>query len=264
MRKLLLACLAAIWWAAPAAAQRELHPLISLNVAAPTRAVYVAALDALESRGYTLRVRMLDELLITLPRFRSLRPAPDQTAPQLYVKVGAEGDSTRLMIQAFIVGTDGRPLGELKGAADDERLARVLAAEVEIYAAMDTVLMALAPGEGGMDPREESDLYGYGRGNPVRTGGEEDGAARQRAWLDRLRGPAGERIRYRRLGACCQSRSPQGEITGMLDAYAVTYAGLERPVVLYLDMYSSAAGTPPAPEGLTIEPAGSPAAPTRR
>jgi hypothetical protein len=57
------------------------------------------------------------------------------------------------------------------------------------------------------------------------------GAARQRRYLDTLRGPQGQTVTYKRLG---QARAPDGTI---LDAYEVTYAGLEKPVTLFLDWY---------------------------
>jgi hypothetical protein len=111
----------------------------------------------------------------------------------------------------------------------------------------------LSPGTGGADPVEESDTYGLGRRNAIRVGGgTESGAANQRAWLDRLRGPAGQTVRYRRVGSCCSFRSEQVSQGGALDAYEVTYEGLERPVLLYIDLYTPPQVPAPVPEGFTL------------
>ena len=57
-------------------------------------------------------------------------------------------------------------------------------------------------------------------------------AARERRYLDVLRGPAGEPLRYKRLGSL-----PGGDERTILDRYEVTYPGLEKPISLYLDAY---------------------------
>jgi hypothetical protein len=135
----------------------------------------------------------------------------------------------------------------------------VLAAETMIYAAVDTAMDALPPGAGAPDPREETDEYGYGRRNPVPVSGDpENGVASQRRWLDRLRGPGGEPVRYRRLGSCCEFR--RGGVQGRLDAYEVTHEGLAKPVVLFLDMYAAPGGVPDPPEGFTAAPPSTPTA----
>lgn len=69
------------------------------------------------------------------------------------------------------------------------------------------------------------------------------GAARQRRYLDSLRGPEGQRVTYRRTG---QDRAPDGTI---LDAYEVTYEGLEKPITLFLDWYHYTA--PRLPRGFS-------------
>ena len=78
--------------------------------------------------------------------------------------------------------------------------------------------------------------YGYTQKNPVKTGG---GPAGERKYLNALMGPNGEAISYTRQGSCCPFKTPNGLLdnTGMLDIYEVTYAGLDKPIILYLDMY---------------------------
>jgi hypothetical protein len=57
-------------------------------------------------------------------------------------------------------------------------------------------------------------------------------AARERRYLDALRGPTGEPLTYKRIGSLL---GPDGHT--ILDGYEVTYIGLEKPITLYLDAY---------------------------
>jgi hypothetical protein len=80
-------------------------------------------------------------------------------------------------------------------------------------------------------PISTDPTYGYSADNPIQVGGDfMSGPARERAYLDALRGPNGEAITYERRG------SVPGKET-ILDAYEITYPGLKKPVVLYLDQY---------------------------
>jgi hypothetical protein len=64
-------------------------------------------------------------------------------------------------------------------------------------------------------------------------GGAMYAAARERRYLDALRGPGGIPIRYQRRGSTGIGPNPKT----ILDAYEVSYDGLEKPLVLYLDAY---------------------------
>lgn len=64
-------------------------------------------------------------------------------------------------------------------------------------------------------------------------GGAMYAASRERRYLDALRGPLGEVLQYKRTG----SLPPEADGRTILDAYDVTYPGLEKPIVLYLDAY---------------------------
>jgi hypothetical protein len=64
-------------------------------------------------------------------------------------------------------------------------------------------------------------------------GGAMYAAARERRYLDALRGPGGEPIEYKRRGSLLLDR----EGHTILDAYEVTYRGLAQPATLYLDAY---------------------------
>src|SRR3954466_4706862 len=56
--------------------------------------------------------------------------------------------------------------------------------------------------------------------------------ARERRYLDVLRGPMGEPVQYKRLGSL-----PGGDERTILDRYEVTYPGIEKPIYLFLDAY---------------------------
>jgi hypothetical protein len=60
-------------------------------------------------------------------------------------------------------------------------------------------------------------------------------AARERRYLDALLGPMGEPLTYKRTGAFRPDVDKEGRT--ILDAYEVTYPGLDKPVTFYLDGY---------------------------
>lgn len=69
--------------------------------------------------------------------------------------------------------------------------------------------------------------------NPARVGGSPlYGAARQRRYLESLRGPQGQPVTFKRLPGV---DSPDGET--IIDRYDVTYEGLEKAETLFLDWY---------------------------
>lgn len=76
--------------------------------------------------------------------------------------------------------------------------------------------------------------YGTTRENPIPVG-HLDGYAEE-VFLLGLFGPNGEEVRFERIGSCCQGYSAGL----MLDMIAVSYEGLDAPVVLYLDPYADA------------------------
>jgi hypothetical protein len=72
------------------------------------------------------------------------------------------------------------------------------------------------------------------KANAVQVGGGAMYAAsRERRYLDALRGPMGETVQYRRTGSLPLDR----EGRTILDQYEVTYTGLDKPLVIYLDAY---------------------------
>jgi hypothetical protein len=76
--------------------------------------------------------------------------------------------------------------------------------------------------------------YATSKDHPVQVGGGAMYvAARERRYLDALRGPMGEAVQYKRTG----SLRPAADGRTILDTYEVTYPGLEKPVTFYLDAY---------------------------
>ncbi|KFE68381.1 hypothetical protein [Hyalangium minutum] len=114
--------------------------------------------------------------------------------------------------------------------------------------------------EGWQPAWGEEGAYGFTPENPIHVGG---GPSGQHAFLEALRGANGEPLAWRRLGSCCEFETPNSFMgMGLLDLYEVTYEGLEKPVILYLDMYDSGPVAAPAgfllPEGHETAPPGKP------
>lgn len=83
----------------------------------------------------------------------------------------------------------------------------------------------------GSCPISPDATYGYTQDNPIKVGGDVfGGPARERAYLDHLRGPDGQTIAYQRLGST-------GYGDTILDIYEVSYDGPAEPILLYIDMY---------------------------
>jgi len=99
----------------------------------------------------------------------------------------------------------------------------------------------------------EDASYGYNEKNPIKVGGSiQGGAANERRYLNALLGPNGETIQYVRRGSCCMFKTDNGmNGYGLLDAYEVKYQGLDKPIVLYVDMYDY--GYLKAPKGFTFK-----------
>jgi hypothetical protein len=104
-----------------------------------------------------------------------------------------------------------------------------------------------------LDSISSDETYGYSVKNPIMVGKEgESGPVNERRFLNALLGPNGEEVTYNRLGSCCMFESPNGFMGGgMMDKYEVTYSGLEKPVILYINMYDP--GVLKAPKGFTFK-----------
>lgn len=93
--------------------------------------------------------------------------------------------------------------------------------------------------------------YGYSQKEPVRVGGGfGEGGHNVYRFLNALLGPAGQEVRYTRVGTCCAFKTPNAIIggEGVLEIYEITYEGGEAKR-LYFDWYDT--GERLVPEGLT-------------
>lgn len=110
----------------------------------------------------------------------------------------------------------------------------VFAAAVACLTLVQSATLALAQSGSGPDPlcKVSADPeYGFTKDRPVQVGGA-GVPARQRRYLDALRGPKGERLSVERIGS-----GPGPDDDTLVDLYRVTYDGLEKPITLYLDWY---------------------------
>ena len=86
--------------------------------------------------------------------------------------------------------------------------------------------------------------YGYSELSPIKIGGGfGDGSDRTYKYLNALRGPNGEAIRYERVGTCCPFKSPKSPFGGeaLLEVYEIAGPGAEPPKRLYFNWYDESA-----------------------
>jgi hypothetical protein len=84
--------------------------------------------------------------------------------------------------------------------------------------------------------------YGFTDKDPVKVGSlAQSGPDSQRAYLNILRDPQGNKIKFRRLGSCCRYETPNGFMgIGGLDIYEITYndsKGKKRTDKIYMTFY---------------------------
>ena len=96
------------------------------------------------------------------------------------------------------------------------------------------LVLGLAQPASSSCPVADDPAFATSQAQPVQVGGGAMFvAARERRYLDTLRGPTGEPVQYKRTG----TTHVAGDERTILDIYEVTYAGLEKPAVFYLDAY---------------------------
>lgn len=99
----------------------------------------------------------------------------------------------------------------------------------------------------------DDESYGYTQQNPVKVGGvkSSEGPLNERRFLNALLGPAGQKLSYERQGSCCPFTSRNGLMgSGLIDKYEIKYEGIEKPVIIYINMYDF--GELKAPKGFTF------------
>ena len=92
-----------------------------------------------------------------------------------------------------------------------------------------------------IDIYSDDPTYGYTEKNPIMVGGVSEGPLNERRFLNALMGPNGEAITYSRIGSCCHFKTKNG-LSGkadLLDMYRIAYKGLEKEIVLYINMYDA-------------------------
>jgi len=93
-----------------------------------------------------------------------------------------------------------------------------------------------------IDEYSTDSTYGYTENNPIMVGSANgSGPLNQRRFLNALMGPNGEPITYSREGSCCPFKTKNGLLGdgGFLDKYKIAYKGLEKEIILYINMYDS-------------------------
>ena len=102
-----------------------------------------------------------------------------------------------------------------------------------------------AAGVAVLDTVSADARYGVEKAHPIKTG---LGFEAEWQYLNALRGPKGDIVYYQYLGYCCTFDTDHAEGgKGFLDRYSVTYAGRDKPLILYLNMFEY--NPPQAPMG---------------
>lgn len=238
-----LAAVAALGLAAPAARVHAQEPdafAISVTVAATPERAYREGFHLLRAEGFMPRVRMVGMMLVTLPR--TAAPSGDENAKLLagvqtsvQLSFTEKGDSTTVQVHARSEAADGRT------RKDEELLAVNLLVSSELATGLQERLKTPEPADAEADSLRAAGAYGWSPANPVRVGGaRSSGGARQRAFLESLRTPDGQRVAFDRLGSCCvpPDAGPNG---GPLDVFILSVPGRARPVLLFVTIYEEAA-----------------------
>ena len=95
--------------------------------------------------------------------------------------------------------------------------------------------------------------YGYNKDFPINVfyKNSKDENLNAERFLRALAGPNGEGIKFKKLESCCPFPSTHSELgAGFLDVYQLTYPGLNKPKILYFNIYER--GILEVPLGFTI------------
>ncbi|CAN1519003.1 hypothetical protein MCETHM1_01027 [Flavobacteriaceae bacterium] len=82
--------------------------------------------------------------------------------------------------------------------------------------------------------------YGYEKDYPINIyfRGTKNDTINQKYFFNALAGPKGEKITYTKMENCCPFPTKSSDIgAGFLDVYEVTWDGLKKPIVLYVNIY---------------------------
>lgn len=96
--------------------------------------------------------------------------------------------------------------------------------------------------------------YGYDKEYPINVffNNTKNETINQDRFLNALTGPKGEKITFTKLERCCPFPTKRSELgAGLLDVYELRWAGLKKPVLLYLNIYEK--GVLMVPMGLSLK-----------
>ena len=96
--------------------------------------------------------------------------------------------------------------------------------------------------------------YGYDQDYPVNLGFSppKTGDLNVKRFFGALTGPNGEAIIYKKTDTCCPFPTRKDDMgAGLLDIYEVTWKGLDKPKVIYINIYEK--GAVKAPEGFGLK-----------
>ena len=95
--------------------------------------------------------------------------------------------------------------------------------------------------------------YGYDKDYPINVFYKNslDENLNATRFLNALSGPKGEKISFEKIESCCPFPSTHSELgAGFLDVYKITYSGISKPKLLYINIYER--GLLEVPVGFTI------------
>lgn len=96
--------------------------------------------------------------------------------------------------------------------------------------------------------------YGFDKDFPINVfyKNSKDENLNSMRFLNALAGPKGEKIQFHKVESCCPFPSTNSELgAGFLDVYQITYNGLSKPKILYINIYER--GILEVPVGFTIK-----------
>jgi hypothetical protein len=96
--------------------------------------------------------------------------------------------------------------------------------------------------------------YGYNKDYPINIfyRSTKDDSINQERFLNALAGPKGEKITFQKVESCCPFPTKRSEMgAGFLDVYEITWEGLKKPIVLYVNIYEK--GALMVPLGLSLK-----------
>jgi len=96
--------------------------------------------------------------------------------------------------------------------------------------------------------------YGYNKDYPINIyyRGTSNDTINQKYFLNALAGPKGEKITYTKLEDCCPFPTKTSDMgAGFLNVYQLSWKGLKKPIILYLNIYER--GQLMVPLGLSLK-----------